>query len=444
MGSSGGSTSTPAPRDLKGETSSLLSVQKQAGKDQIDLAQALVEMYPQLAKYEREATTAQRGQDVTDLAKSGPGYMAAYRAVSPTYGASEDALTAEINRGQTTSPLLEKLNADAMGAGASPLRSELERQALGELGLGRSLSPEELRASDQATRSAMSARGMVMSSPAIAEEILNRDAAGTAREAGRRSFAGSVAGLGMSEDQANRSFQTAVQSANEAGAGNWRNFLGSAMQIGGNSPVLGMMGQRTPVPVTAPASLLGAVSSATAPVWSYGSDLFNTNFNAAYSTGASSGGGMSQGARALAGAGSGALSGGVAGSSFGPYGTAIGAVVGAGVGAVGGYYCWVAREIFGAEDWRWAWFRLWLDREAPAWFRALYIRFGSLAAALLHELPSLKQWLEPWFDRRAWKMRAAATSADWRRVRAIFNEYQLTRELPPDAVRLTMQQPRET
>ena len=45
--------------------------------------------------------------------------------------------------------------------------------------------------------------------------------------------------------------------------------------------------------------------------------------------------------------------------------------------------CWVARAAFGATDFRWMIFRGWLMEDAPAWFRALYLRHGQSVGAWL-------------------------------------------------------------
>jgi hypothetical protein len=49
--------------------------------------------------------------------------------------------------------------------------------------------------------------------------------------------------------------------------------------------------------------------------------------------------------------------------------------------------CWVARAAFGADDIRWMVFREWLLADAPAWFRALYLRHGERAGAWLAGKP---------------------------------------------------------
>jgi hypothetical protein len=45
--------------------------------------------------------------------------------------------------------------------------------------------------------------------------------------------------------------------------------------------------------------------------------------------------------------------------------------------------CWVARAAFGESDIRWMVFRAWLMEDAPAAFRAAYLRFGPALGAWL-------------------------------------------------------------
>jgi hypothetical protein len=70
-------------------------------------------------------------------------------------------------------------------------------------------------------------------------------------------------------------------------------------------------------------------------------------------------------------------------------------------GMAGGAVCWVARAVLGTADKRWEWFRVWLLTEAPAAFRAVYLRHGQQVAARL-------------------------THADKQRLRPIFNHIALT------------------
>ena len=52
--------------------------------------------------------------------------------------------------------------------------------------------------------------------------------------------------------------------------------------------------------------------------------------------------------------------------------------------------CWVARAAFGPEDIRWRIFRQWLVDDAPAWFRAAYVRYGPPVGAWLESRETAK------------------------------------------------------
>lgn len=61
--------------------------------------------------------------------------------------------------------------------------------------------------------------------------------------------------------------------------------------------------------------------------------------------------------------------------------------------------CWVASEIFGG------WYnpktigaRIWLNIEAPSWFRKLYMRFGERFASFIKNKPIIKSLLRPFFE----------------------------------------------
>jgi len=52
--------------------------------------------------------------------------------------------------------------------------------------------------------------------------------------------------------------------------------------------------------------------------------------------------------------------------------------------------CWVAREVYGAENPRWLLFRAWLMTQAPDWLRETYLAHGEEFAAWIHDKPVLK------------------------------------------------------
>jgi polysaccharide export outer membrane protein len=52
--------------------------------------------------------------------------------------------------------------------------------------------------------------------------------------------------------------------------------------------------------------------------------------------------------------------------------------------------CWVAREVYGAENPDWLLFRAWLLTEAPDWLREAYAAHGEDFAAWIHDKPVMK------------------------------------------------------
>jgi hypothetical protein len=103
--------------------------------------------------------------------------------------------------------------------GPSSIQQTLEGQAASDLSLGRSLSAEQTRDAQQAARAAYSARGLGDSNSAIAAEVLNLDAAATAREAQRRQFAQGVDATGFGQRQAGLQSALGVSDASRGYAG---------------------------------------------------------------------------------------------------------------------------------------------------------------------------------------------------------------------------------
>jgi polysaccharide biosynthesis/export protein len=61
-------------------------------------------------------------------------------------------------------------------------------------------------------------------------------------------------------------------------------------------------------------------------------------------------------------------------------------------------FCWVAREVYGADDPRWLVFRSWLLSEAPVWLRDAYAEHGEEFAAWIHDKPVVKAALREVMD----------------------------------------------
>ena len=61
--------------------------------------------------------------------------------------------------------------------------------------------------------------------------------------------------------------------------------------------------------------------------------------------------------------------------------------------------CWVAREVYGAENPRWLMFRSWLVGSAPPTVREAYVAHGREFAAWIHDKPAVKAGVRFLMDR---------------------------------------------
>lgn len=202
-----------------------------------------------------------------------------------------------------------------------------------DLALGRSLSPEQERAARQSARAAFAARGLGTSLGSSAAEILNRDAAATARERERQGFA-SAANEGLINNVANR--RLALANLYNAGAGNliaadpYSRAVGPGFDLGLQTQ--GNQMQQIGNTFRSANELGGSVAAfnANANNW--------RNFNN-YAMGRMGGGGGGMGFNA-GGAAMGALSGAASGAMIGSVvpgiGTAVGAIGGGLIGGLGG------------------------------------------------------------------------------------------------------------
>jgi len=86
---------------------------------------------------------------------------------------------------------------------------------------------------------------------------------------------------------------------------------------------------------------------------------------------------------------------------------AVSNTVGSFIGSIAGAMCWVAREVYGADNPKWLLFRTWLLEDAPAWFRVLYLHHGESFARWLRNKPRVKAVVRRWMNARI------ASSAVW-------------------------------
>ncbi len=67
-------------------------------------------------------------------------------------------------------------------------------------------------------------------------------------------------------------------------------------------------------------------------------------------------------------------------------------------GSVGGFFCWVAREVYGEHNPAWKMFRMWMFLESPTWFFKLYKNYGERFANFIADKPRLKAVIRKWMD----------------------------------------------
>lgn len=64
------------------------------------------------------------------------------------------------------------------------------------------------------------------------------------------------------------------------------------------------------------------------------------------------------------------------------------------------YKCWVAREVYGANNPKWKRFRTWLLTRAPKWFHDFYCKYGAQFADFISDKPRTKSIIRRWMDSR--------------------------------------------
>lgn len=77
-----------------------------------------------------------------------------------------------------------------------------------------------------------------------------------------------------------------------------------------------------------------------------------------------------------------------------------GSVMGMAGSIIGGFICWVAREVYGQGNPKWVLFRSWLLEDAPLWFVKLYMKHGERFAEFISNKPWLKAIIRQWMDKK--------------------------------------------
>jgi len=238
------------------------------------------------------ANTSLRQGNLTDAQNLAPQADALRRATNPELYANLDRLDAAAASGIQRSPYEDQLGA-TFARGNSQLGSALDQSALDQLQLGSSLSNEENRAASQAAREGWSARGLVNSTGAVAEEVLQRYNLGNDRLKQRQTFAQNAYGQQQAAEKQNQGLGLSLAGldqtrqgqnvSNLATAANFRNAtafdpfnMASTQNTGSNASLFGQ-GSGFSSGAQSNASTLKQFD----PFAPYPQDVYNSNYNAA-------------------------------------------------------------------------------------------------------------------------------------------------------------------
>ena len=251
----------------------------------------------------------------------------------------------------------------------------MTQTAMDEFKLGGELSEREKRSAQQASRAAMSARGMARSFAGVVDEVEQNELLSRQRMNERRQFASyalASADQGLAID---RGFQSQL-----AGLRAQRIGLEQATSA---DPFMAITGRTSGAGVASGQNLYGNTQSGVAA----GPTLFNP----------------AQGAEFMA--NQSAMINNYNAANYGAeqarQGAIIGGALGA-VGAIGGGFakkaCWVAREVYGENNPAWLVFRHWMLFLSPFWFRSIYLKYGERFARFIKDKPRLKAQIRAWMD----------------------------------------------
>jgi hypothetical protein len=341
------SAKAPPPRDYAKETRDTLEAQIELAPD-LYAAEASQE-------YGRPAYAQLDLQVLRDVMKGKdgePGLLELYEKDIMPGLSRADVAGLDVSR-EGDIAAVERLGSRATEAfrAANPeqaaLMKELNRQAQADLTAGASLPPELARELEQQVRGAQAARGMGFGMADIGQEALVKGLQAEQLQRRRQAFAQQMVGL------------------NAATAAD---------------PFMAILG-RPGVGVNQAQGVAGQGQSfnpgnAFNPESAYAGSLAAGNYNAKLNASIAS-------ANAKAAVAGGLMQG-----------------LGSAAGGIFQGKCWVAREVYGADNPMWLLFRGWLTEKSPKWFHDLYVNYGQQFAGWLSKNSWLKPSIKKWMDSR--------------------------------------------
>jgi len=318
------------------------------------------------------------------------------RQIDPVTANTIETLTrqysklAKANIGATTDP------------GTEALRRDIQDKITAQVALGSQLSADERRQYEQAARGAQTARGNIFGVGPAVEEAVTTGLAGESRLRERLGAASSFLSSGQSVTDALKR-DTAFREAATL------NRLGAAADFtAAGATAYNMANRRAAEQSGALAALLNASKPTTSGTFAGGSTANipymyvdpMAGFRGAQNATNLYGSEADYLARTY-GAYVNAQATVDAANSFPSY-LSAGADILKGAGSLGGtsgfFACWVAREVYGADNPKWVEFREWMFTKASDNLRNFYLKYGERIAESIRNKPKIKSIIRKWMD----------------------------------------------
>jgi len=318
------------------------------------------------------------------------------RQIDPVTANTIETLTrqysklAKANIGATTDP------------GTEALRRDIQDKITAQVALGSQLSADERRQYEQAARGAQTARGNIFGVGPAVEEAVTTGLAGESRLRERLGAASSFLSSGQSVTDALKR-DTAFREAATL------NRLGAAADFtAAGATAYNMANRRAAEQGGALAALLNASKPTTSGTFAGGSTANipymyvdpMAGFRGAQNATNLYGSEADYLARTY-GAYVNAQATVDAANSFPSY-LSAGADILKGAGSLGGtsgfFACWVAREVYGADNPKWVEFREWMFTKASDNLRNFYLKYGERIAESIRNKPKIKSIIRKWMD----------------------------------------------
>jgi hypothetical protein len=324
------------------------------------------------------------------------------RASQQLYQIDPDSYRTSVSLGQQYRDMATQPIGPTTTPETEQLRKTIEEEAMNQLRLGSTIGAEERRGYEQAIRGAQTARGNIFGLGPAVQEAAQIGAAGEQRKLARFGAAQQFLGSGETSGAAKARdilLREGIQ----------QNRLGAAAGFIAGGPSIGNLAQARTAQqqgamqgyIQANQALPGGFNQQA----STASNFYQTvdpgipvaltgEFNKLYNT-------QSNYLANTYGAQVDALSR-VAVANSTPNYLSAGADIFKGVGSLGGtagiFACWVAREVYGADNPKWLEFREWMFTKASDNLRNFYLEYGERIAKSIRNKPKIKAIIRKWMD----------------------------------------------